>query len=393
MGIESDQVVYEYLSRVGDLAQQQQLPSAARVRLVTELRNEIDRRRSKTPVDSPASVRRIIARLGTPDEVVAAAGAPDAAPEEPRATVPGPRPAEPRERTDEPRKQPREPQDRPKGLRRIVPRPRPAEPRPAKAPADGPATPRADGPDGPGNGATPTDWWRVDGAAEGGPGAGPRTGSRTGPRTPGPGDSPFAGLDLGPGDSVPGFVGGVEIPELLKPRPPWEEDEADEDGAGGGREQGKKAAEAPNGAAPGQKGTAVTVEKAAPVSAVKRVRGLVPRLRPGKGWNNPLLLLAAALLVAGAFVGSLVPLILGWLIAYLSRRLSPNESKWAVLGVPGAVAAAGIVWLWGRMDGRWGEPIAEGQLGDAIAGTWPWVLRGAAVASAAYLVWRSQRPR
>ncbi|GAP50816.1 hypothetical protein [Streptomyces azureus] len=44
MGIESDQVVYEYLSRVGDVAQQRQLPSAARMRLVSELRGEIDRR-------------------------------------------------------------------------------------------------------------------------------------------------------------------------------------------------------------------------------------------------------------------------------------------------------------------------------------------------------------
>ncbi|MBK3647921.1 hypothetical protein JHN46_45935, partial [Streptomyces sp. MBT33] len=74
MGIESDKVVYEYLSRVGDVAQQRQLPSAARMRLVSELRNEIDRRRAKATVDSPAAVRRIINRLGSPDEVVDAAG-------------------------------------------------------------------------------------------------------------------------------------------------------------------------------------------------------------------------------------------------------------------------------------------------------------------------------
>ncbi|MFC9955423.1 hypothetical protein ACFVIN_34265, partial [Streptomyces prasinus] len=73
MGIESDQVVYEYLSRVGDVAQQRQLPSATRMRLVAGLRDEIDRRRAKTVVDSPAAVRRIISRMGTPDEVVTAA--------------------------------------------------------------------------------------------------------------------------------------------------------------------------------------------------------------------------------------------------------------------------------------------------------------------------------
>ncbi|UXI79355.1 hypothetical protein N6Q81_15605, partial [Streptomyces vinaceusdrappus] len=74
MGIESDQVVFEYLSRVGDVAQQRQLPSATRMRLVSELRGEIDRSRAKAVVDSPAAVRRILDRLGSPDDVVDAAG-------------------------------------------------------------------------------------------------------------------------------------------------------------------------------------------------------------------------------------------------------------------------------------------------------------------------------
>ncbi|MER7185878.1 hypothetical protein ABT404_41565, partial [Streptomyces hyaluromycini] len=47
MGIESDQVVYEYLSRVGDIAHQRQLSSAERMRLVSGLRNDIDRQRAK----------------------------------------------------------------------------------------------------------------------------------------------------------------------------------------------------------------------------------------------------------------------------------------------------------------------------------------------------------
>ncbi|MEV8107345.1 hypothetical protein AB0Q97_34480, partial [Streptomyces sp. NPDC088135] len=75
MGIESDQLVYDYLSRVGDLAQQQQLSSAARMRLVATLRGEIDRQRGKQSGDSPAAVRRIIGKLGAPDELVAAAAA------------------------------------------------------------------------------------------------------------------------------------------------------------------------------------------------------------------------------------------------------------------------------------------------------------------------------
>ncbi len=32
-------------------------------------------------------------------------------------------------------------------------------------------------------------------------------------------------------------------------------------------------------------------------------------------------------------------------------------------------------------------------MNDAISETWPWVVRGAAVASALFLVWRSQRRR
>ncbi|MER6093587.1 hypothetical protein [Streptomyces bluensis] len=374
MGIESDQVVFEYLSRVGDLAQQRQLPSGARMRLVAELRNEIDQRRAKAPVDSPAAVRRILARLGTPDEVVAAAGGSDggaAGPQEPRAAVPVQRESEP--------------EDRPRGLRRVVPRPRPAEPPPAQAPDAGPTPPHLAGLDelGDSGSAVQADWWRVDGN----PLARPQGG--------------LHGSNFDLGDSVPGFVGGVEIPELLKPppeksptppKPPESEgagkkdgavglEKAEEGGEGSERGEGGETEKGPGGATGGGRPR-------------RRIR-VLPRLRPGGGggWNNPLLLLAAALLVAGAVMGSLVPLALGWLIAYLSRRLTTNESKWAVLGVPGTVAAAWVVWLWGRTDGRWGDPIAEGHMNDAVTDTWPWVLRAAAVASALYLLWRSQRPR
>jgi hypothetical protein len=72
MGVESDHLVYDYLSRVGDLAQTA-LPADQRIRLVTELRKNIDRERGESNSgDSEATVRRILARLGTPDEVVKA---------------------------------------------------------------------------------------------------------------------------------------------------------------------------------------------------------------------------------------------------------------------------------------------------------------------------------
>ncbi|MFF4491785.1 hypothetical protein ACFY0F_35925 [Streptomyces sp. NPDC001544] len=328
MGIESDQVVYEYLSRVGDVAQQHQLPSSTRMRLVTELRNEIDRHRARTPVDSPAAVRRILDRLGTPDEVVAAAGGTAAAPQVPPAVVP---------------EQPGgEGNTRPKGLRRVVPRPRPAEPDPAP-PSRAPSPPHLAGTDELGDSALQPDWWRVD-------------------------SGPF-----GAGDSVPGFVGGVEIPELLRQPPKLEKTPAQET--------------VPVVAEAGDAGDAAAV---ADPAAPARRRGF-PLPRPAAGWTNPLLLLAAAALVAGAVMGNWFALVLGWVIAYGSRRLTPTESKWAVMGMPGLAVAAGVLWIWGRSEGRWGTPIAQGHMNDAFAETWPWMVRGAAVASALFLVWRSQR--
>ncbi|WP_217546564.1 hypothetical protein [Streptomyces sp. GbtcB6] len=308
MGIESDQVVYEYLSRVGDIAHQRQLSSAERMRLVSGLRNDIDRQRAKSTVDSPAAVRRILDRLGTPDEVVeAAGGTAGSAPQSPSAAaVPAQRDAAP--------------PSRPEDLRRVVPRPRPAEP---------------------GDSAPPPDWWRVD-------------------------SSPF-----GDGDGVPGFVGGVEIPELLS-RPRFRKAEPED-------EPGE----------PVEAAAAPVVEEAEP-SGRRRIR-VVPR--PGAGWSNPLLLLAAAALVVGAVLGNWFALVLGWAIAYGSRRLTPAETKLAVIWVPGLSVAAGLVWLWGRSAGRWGAPIAQGQMSGAVGETWPWVVRGAALASAVFVVWRSQRSR
>ncbi|MEU1533735.1 hypothetical protein [Streptomyces fagopyri] len=365
MGIESDQLVFDYLSRVGDLAQQSQLPSATRMRLVSELRNEIDRRRSKAPVDNPAAVRRILSRLGTPDELVTSARQGASGPgADTRAAVPTQRAGEP--------------EARPKGLRRVVPRPRrTSDAKDAETAAgDHPAPPHHAGSYEPGDTSTPPDWWRVDGDV----------------------------LELGEG--VPGFVGGVEIPGLLKPPPRPRKADSDTDAdtdadaesdAGSGGGEGADPVPEPATSwwrrartEPVRTARTPKAGKTVPVTedGGRAPRARLPRLRT---WSNPLLLLAAVLLVAGAALGNWFALGLGWLIAYGSRRLSPHESKWAVLGMPGLVAVAGIVWLWGRTDGRWGDPIAEGHMDEALAETWPWVVRGAAVASALYLVWRSQR--
>ncbi|MFJ8107440.1 hypothetical protein [Streptomyces sp. NPDC096132] len=333
MGIESDQVVYEYLSRVGDVAQQRQLSSATRMRLVSELRNEIDRRRAKAAVDSPAAVRRIIDRLGSPDDVVTAAA--DGEGGAPRA----PAPSVPVQRADE------DP-PRPKGLRRRVPRPRPGTPAapspPSESPfpsSDVPLPPPRSGGRALGDDVDVPEWWRE--------------------------SDPFGG-----GDEVPGFVGGVEIPDMLKPPRREKEEEPEEEPAAEAEEPAGDAAAAPAGR-----------------------RRLLPSLRSGGGWSNPLLLLAAGALVVGAVLGNLLVLLAGWAVAYVSRRLTERETKLAVVWLPGLSVAAGVVWLWGRGEGRWGAPIAEGHMNDAIAETWPWVVRGAAVASALFLVWRSQRQK
>jgi SNF family Na+-dependent transporter len=160
----------------------------------------------------------------------------------------------------------------------------------------------------------------------------------------------------------------VEIPDLLRlPRPKETEEEKQPPAT-------RKAVEADEEVVP-------------PASVRRRGRLTLPVGR----WSNPLLLIAAGLLVVGAILGNWFALLLGWLIAYASRRLTQNESKWAVIGMPGVALTAGIVWLWGRNDGRWGDPVAHGHMNDAIAQTWPWVVRGAAVLSALFVVWRSQR--
>ncbi|MFI8855924.1 hypothetical protein ACIGW5_04590 [Streptomyces prasinus] len=392
MGIESDQVVYEYLSRVGDVAQQRQLPSATRMRLVAGLRDEIDRRRAKTVVDSPAAVRRIISRMGTPDEVVTAAstgtsttsgtstasgpsgvfGAEGAArgaegngdvipggsgsgSESASAAVPAQRAGDRAQRARN-------------ALRRAVPRPRPAgspnAPAGTSAPA-GPSAPHRAGTDELGDSADQPDWWRVD-------------------------SSPF-----GVGDTVPGFVGGVEIPELLKAPPSKDANGANgANGAEGAAGPGGKAA---GSSVPGARTAPRTEGAPAAVEAATGRKGFRRRLpfpRPSSGgWSNPLLLVAAGLLVAGAVLGNWFALFLGWVIVYASRRLTQAEIKWAVIVLPGLALTGGVVWLWGRTEERWGAPIADGTMNDAVAETWPWVIRAAAVASALFLTWRSQRPR
>ncbi|MFE2558971.1 hypothetical protein ACFXGT_23680 [Streptomyces sp. NPDC059352] len=360
MEIESDQLVDDYLSRVGDLAQQRQLPPSDSARLVSTLRNEIDRRRATYGEESPAAVRGILGALGTPDEVVERAEDGTPVPP-PRSEGPGPGPVRPR-RPSPPSPKPSR-SSTPKPSRSPSPsasKPSPSASKPSRSPSPKPSassspvpTPRK-GDELPGAGAgMDPDWWRTDA---------------------------LNATDIDVTDGLPGFVGGIEMPELFEPPAPEADEEPEDEEAAPGRWRRvarvvlrRKAAPAP-----GQEAEADEEPAAAPAR---------PRLA------NPFLLLAALLLVGGAVFGSLVALAAGWLLAYASRRLTPGEVKGAVLVVPGLAAATGVVWLWGRVEGRWGDPVGPGgeAMSAAIAETWPWVLRGAAVASALFLLWRSRR--
>lgn len=382
MGIESDQLVYDYLSRVGDVAQQRQLPSGERMRLVSELRGEIDKQRGKFGGDNPAAVRRILGRLGSPDQVVGAAASgggafADRKPPSDPFSDPFPEPfpePEPPSGVSLPKQRGKRGRGRGLGLGLGLGG--------AREGRDGPSLPKQKRRAVPETSAEPTaspphlapthelgvsgsepDWWRVD-------------------PTP-----------MGVAAGASGFVGGVEIPEILKP-PPTPEERA---------EKARLAKEAE--AAAAGAGAVEVVEP--PVR-----RGLLPRLRrrgaktapagtgtstgtgtgrPALRLTNPFLLFAAALLVVGAILGSWLALAGGWVLAYASRRLTPFEAKSAVFGLPIVSVVGGGIWLWGRTTERWGEAIPEGTMGEAISSTWPLVIRVAAVSSALFLVWRSRR--
>ncbi|MFD9951273.1 hypothetical protein [[Kitasatospora] papulosa] len=385
MGIESDQLVFDYLSRVGDLAQQQQLSSGARMRLVATLRGEIDRQRGTDGSDSPAVVRRILGRLGAPGELVSAAA------ESGDGAVPLPSPradaaagaADPRGvprarrgmlRKDASRKGASQGAEEPSPPGSAGPGPEAGRPVPEERGGGEPVTdwPSASAPHMAGLDQAPSggepEWWRIEPGpfGEGGRGVSGMSGA------------------TGPGTAVPGFVGGLESPELFGmpsapkapgPRAPVEAEPGPEEAA-------SKAAEPVPPAPPRRPKLRLRRPRRAVVDTGAAAR---PRL------SNPLLLLAAVLLVAGAVLGSWLALAGGWLLAYSSRKFSRAEAKWVAMGLPGVVVAGAFVWVWGRMDGRWGEPLAEGAVGDAMTEAWPVVVRVAAVASALYLVWRSRR--
>ncbi|MGI5353198.1 hypothetical protein ACQEU8_34205 [Streptomyces sp. CA-250714] len=350
------------------------MSAAERARLVGGLRGEIDRARAaEGGAVTKAAVQKILNRIGRPEEVVASANGGES-----------PRPATPMPSSEAPAKD----GGRDAGTRKA---PRASEPGPAvpslptqrtetPTAAFGASSPHLASLDELGDEDSDPDWWRVD---------------------PSPfGTGPGGTNAVAAGEPVPGFVGGIELPEVLKP-PPTDED---------GNPQtptapGTPAAPQGTGQTPTAPGAAPAAE-AAPVPAAAPGLGaalLLRRLLRGKGngqgegvsrrggvveWT------AAVLLVAGSVMGSLIPLALGWLAAWWSPKLSRTEAKWAALGMPGVVVGGMAVWLWGRANDRWGEPLAQGSdaLREAMSDAFPVLLRVAAIASALYLIWRARRP-
>ncbi|MFI8425246.1 hypothetical protein [Streptomyces sp. NPDC085479] len=343
MGIESDRMVFDYLSEVGDLAHQRHLPPGERSALVAGLRDEIDRRRAGTGEESPGAVRGILGDLGTPDEVVRRA-----APWWSARAATGENAPSGEQQSGEP----------PSGKQRS------GKQRSGKQPS---AAPTAAVP-------APRGWWQggTDRADAIAPGFSGGTDDADGfaPGFPGGTDD---------GDTIaPGFVGGIEAPELFRPPDP----EAPEP-------------EAPDSAPPPPPGRLALLTR---LLRRRRPQEPEPPAEPApepdarRRLAHPFLLLAALLLIAGAAFGWLLALAVGWLIAYGSRRLTPGQTKTAVFVLPGLAAAGGIAWLWGRVEGRWGAPVAQDAMGAAVAETWPWTLRAAALLSALYLTLRAHRP-
>ncbi|MET7639761.1 hypothetical protein [Streptomyces sp. NPDC005438] len=360
MGIESDRLVLDYLSKVGDLAQATSMSAAERARLVGELRGDIDRRRAaQGGADSDAAVRKILRSMGKPEDVVASASGTTVAVPEPRPSTEAPERS--RNWLEALRKSGGTETGKGGGSSDSLPG-EPAPPVPAAAP------PHLAGLDELSERESNPDWWQDDD---------PEFGSPTTPTR---------------GGRVEGFTGGIELPELL--RPPAVEKEEPEAEGGAGTADGAGPAEGKPAETPYQRLVRQPLDKDGARPGWRRLMPGGTGDTGGPRVGGIVEYLAALILVAGAVTSSLLALGLGWLAAYWSPRLSQNEGKWAALGMPGLVVGATAVWLWGRREGRWGDAIPEGgdAMNDVLANTWPVTLKVAAVASAVFLLWRARRP-
>ncbi|WP_170184799.1 hypothetical protein [Streptomyces sedi] len=346
MGIDEEKLVFDYLSRVGDLAHGTAMSSAERARLVNRLRDEIGRQRSGGASDARSpSVKRILGRIGSPEDVVAeAAGSAPPAPARPTHSASTSRPSA-----------------SPAG---------PAWPSSAasSSSAASPA-PEAPAPELP----TPRE-------------ADPRAGARpeVAARWPAEGQPRVTGWQQGSDEQIAGFSGGIDIPELMHPSglaapEPGAATEAELTAAEAEREAAEAALARP------------VVEDADPPRPRRGAR-LARAVLAGRRRGGIVELLGVAALAGGAVFGSFPAMLAGWALAYWSPRLSPRAGQWATFGMPALVATGYGVWLMGRAGGYWGEALADGQANELLRDDWPTLLRLAGLASAALLLFLARRP-
>lgn len=339
MGIESEQLVYDYLSRVGDLAGQAPgLTAAERARLVNDLRQSIDAQRAGSSHSSVraevGSVRKILAGLGTPEQVVrrAAGGVSPVAAGPAVPMTPGPAPA--------------------------VPSATPTIPAQAAAPAvEGRAEfVRADAGSVPATGAQ---WWTFDSGGAGFPGAGVRM------------------------VQPPGWSGTFEG-DFLHP-----EAAATVDPITGLPTVQPTAAQQPG---------AQEADPAAALGPSTGTPGLLRRLLGGGAGSSvarpsiPFVeALAALVLVAAAVTGLWYVAVLGWLFAYAGRRFGHGAGRFAALWIPGLMAAACGFWLYSRTGHTPGRGLTSAEFATATHNAFAFWLRGSAGLSAAFLAFRITR--
>jgi hypothetical protein len=340
MGIESEQLVYDYLSRVGDLAGQAQgLTAAERVRLVNDLRQTIDSQRAASSSSSPraqvSSVRKILAGLGTPEQVVRrAAGGGASGPAVPTTSTPGP----------------------------SMPTATPSIPTQNPAPAiEGRAEfVRADAGSVPATGAQ---WWTFDSGGGGFPGAG---GVRM-VQPPGWSGS-FEGDFLVPdGTAVVDPVTGLPAAQPAA-------------AANGTADAVPQTAAQPKagllrrllgGPGPGPAAAAAGSVPRAPIPFVESLATLV--------------------LVAAAVTGYWYVALLGWFFAYAGRRLGHGARRVAALWIPGLMAAACGFWLYSQGHTAGHPALTNTQFSTATHNAFALWLRGSSGLSAAFLAWRISR--
>ena len=370
MGIESDQLVYDYLSRVGDLAQATTLTAAERARLVTGLRQAIDDRREGSSAGSQrtekAAVQKILTGIGSPAEVVRQAvhsGVQEAVPGTPSsagARKPG--------RTGAP----------------SVPVQPPAPPGGGSYDNSGYTGGGYDSGSQDGSGSGPDDWWRA-------------AGDDPGDGLDGPGP---IGLSLG---ELPGWR-AVYAPDFLDP-------DADERAARipEQRQQGPDApgdplpgdpAEEPDGDGEAGGGPGVArrlwrlLRRPAPAPVLPADDGEQP-LPPAPRPPLPLVeTLAALVLAAAAALGLWYVALLGWFFAYSSRRLGQRVARTAALWLPLWLAVVVGLLLYARVHGQHaGRPETDAAFQSALHTAVSVWLRISAGASAAFLAWRISRRR